>query len=286
MQWSEIATFGVQVFVQIHRESAEDTRDPSTVSIEYVTDPWCPASWAFEGVWRRLRYEYDGEVQWRLSVAPVAQGSTSWLACTAYHAARRQSPAAAELLLRRLREVRHLEERELTQGDQVLALAREVARAVPLDLARFRVDLGSRAVAGMCEEQVERAHASGIFRTPALHLELNQGGGVVLIGNRPFRAVRQLVGCMTLGVPVAPAAAEPEPPPDLHSLVTVFPRITAGEIARAWDLPLSEVETELDGAVAAGLLERVNLAPNAVGYMAVSAPLAGLHEAEVGGLGG
>jgi len=37
----------------------------TAVHITYYTDPLCSWSWAFEPVWRRLRYEYGGPVAWR-----------------------------------------------------------------------------------------------------------------------------------------------------------------------------------------------------------------------------
>jgi putative protein-disulfide isomerase len=35
------------------------------VTIDYFTDPLCSWSWAFEAQWRRLRYEFGGQLTWR-----------------------------------------------------------------------------------------------------------------------------------------------------------------------------------------------------------------------------
>lgn len=36
----------------------------AVIVIEYYTDPLCSWSWAFEAQWRRLRYEYAGQLAW------------------------------------------------------------------------------------------------------------------------------------------------------------------------------------------------------------------------------
>lgn len=48
------------VFLNNTPETKEDQ-----VSITYYTDPLCCWSWAFEPQWRRLRYEYDGHINWK-----------------------------------------------------------------------------------------------------------------------------------------------------------------------------------------------------------------------------
>ncbi len=53
------ASPGIQVAEsKVHAEKA-------VVLIEYYTDPLCSWSWAFEAQWRRLRYEYAGQLDWR-----------------------------------------------------------------------------------------------------------------------------------------------------------------------------------------------------------------------------
>jgi predicted DsbA family dithiol-disulfide isomerase len=38
------------------------------VEVIYYTDPLCSWSWAFEAVWRRLRYELGGRISWRYAL--------------------------------------------------------------------------------------------------------------------------------------------------------------------------------------------------------------------------
>ena len=44
------------------------------VEIVYYTDPLCCWSWAFEPQWRRLRYEYGGQLAWRYRMAGMIAG--------------------------------------------------------------------------------------------------------------------------------------------------------------------------------------------------------------------
>lgn len=54
---------------QVHAEQAavSEAEPPADaqVTIEYYTDPLCSWSWAFEPQWRRLRYEFGGQIAWR-----------------------------------------------------------------------------------------------------------------------------------------------------------------------------------------------------------------------------
>jgi putative protein-disulfide isomerase len=47
------------------REATNNTDDQALVFVEYVTDPLCSWSWAFEAQWRRLLYECAGSLDWR-----------------------------------------------------------------------------------------------------------------------------------------------------------------------------------------------------------------------------
>jgi putative protein-disulfide isomerase len=47
------------------REGSEPGEQKAPLFIEYYTDPLCSWSWAFEAQWRRLRYDYPGQLDWR-----------------------------------------------------------------------------------------------------------------------------------------------------------------------------------------------------------------------------
>ena len=44
---------------------AQPDATTAPVAIDYFTDPLCSWSWAFEPQWRRLRYEFGGQLAWR-----------------------------------------------------------------------------------------------------------------------------------------------------------------------------------------------------------------------------
>jgi putative protein-disulfide isomerase len=46
-------------------KATEEAVAETAVFIEYYTDPLCSWSWAFEAMWRRLRFEYSGHISWR-----------------------------------------------------------------------------------------------------------------------------------------------------------------------------------------------------------------------------
>src|ERR1044072_7891663 len=41
------------------------TSNADQVEIVYYTDPLCCWSWAFEPQWRRLLFEYQGDIEWK-----------------------------------------------------------------------------------------------------------------------------------------------------------------------------------------------------------------------------
>jgi putative protein-disulfide isomerase len=50
---------------QLQKAANNTSSADGVVDIVYYTDPLCCWSWAFEPQWRRLRYEFDGNVRWR-----------------------------------------------------------------------------------------------------------------------------------------------------------------------------------------------------------------------------
>jgi predicted DsbA family dithiol-disulfide isomerase len=145
------------------------------VQVRYYTDPACSSSWAFEPSLRRLMVEFGADLSltyvmgglareynaaahaWLLrhwldragrSPMPIdprlwteAPISSTYPACMAVKAAEEQGPAAAEAMLRALREGLMCRRRKL---DTTEALVEE-ARGAGLDAARYRVDLASHA---------------------------------------------------------------------------------------------------------------------------------------------
>lgn len=53
--------------------AADDGAGPAVEAV-YFTDPLCSWSWGFEPQWRRLRYEYGGQLAWRTRMGGLIPG--------------------------------------------------------------------------------------------------------------------------------------------------------------------------------------------------------------------
>lgn len=141
------------------------------VEIEFYTDPFCCWSWAMEPAWRRLRYEFGDQVNWkyrmsgmfpgtnpaenRKSITPeeieavwkeaagqskmpidtgvwqINRPDSSFQACLAVKTAEKQSPEAAEAYLHQLRETLMVKGRNVSQVDVLLDVAYELVKERP-----------------------------------------------------------------------------------------------------------------------------------------------------------
>lgn len=124
--------------------------------------------------------------------------ASSYPACLAVKAAGLQSDAAAEAVLRRLREALFLERRDVSDPAVLRALARSVADARPdlLDFSRFSTDLGGPEAEAAFRDDLREARYLGLTRTPALTLRRadgaddGQGRTLLLVGYRPYDVLR------------------------------------------------------------------------------------------------
>lgn len=158
-----------------------------TIQIRLLTDPASPWSWGAEPYVRRLEWEFgDGlSLDWVMrglarsyDARSTARQPAEWLeaaatsgmpidariwtsgpisstypACMAVKAAAEQGPVAERAYLRRLREGLMVERRKLDHPEALVA----EAGAVGLDVARFRIDLGSHAILEAFGADLERA---------------------------------------------------------------------------------------------------------------------------------
>lgn len=133
--------------------------------------------------------------------------ASSYPACLAVKAAGLQSPWAAEVYLRRAREVVMTERRNISRPDVLEALADEVAALHPgvLDPARFRRDLNGEEARAAFRNDLMDARYRRIERFPALTVQAG-GHGVVLYGYRPYAALLEAV--LTVAPPPVCAARD------------------------------------------------------------------------------
>jgi predicted DsbA family dithiol-disulfide isomerase len=227
--------------------------DVGTVSISYVTDPFCPWSWAAEPSWRRLQAEFGDQLaityvisgmggarpdprEWLEAAAASGMpadprgimadppGSTNPAGLAVKAVAEQADPGP---FLRRLREAIFLERRRADRGDALLDLARETAP--PLDLDTLAIAFGSHGPVEALGADFDRA--SGRPR-PSLRI-----GDAELGGRAPYAEWR-----------AAALAADGEPHDGALTVAAALRRFgacTTAEVAAVCDLPGPRAPAEL-----------------------------------------
>jgi predicted DsbA family dithiol-disulfide isomerase len=228
------------------------------VRLRYHTDPACPLSWGAEPVIRRLQVEFGAGISItyvmgglaREYEAPYEARVREWLdmsdrtgmpvdprlwsegpiastypACMAVKAAAEQGPDAEGRYLRAVREGLMCFRRKL-DGTEALV---EEARGAGLDVARFRVDLGSHAIVEAFGADLEATRAHSL-ELPFLVVE-----DAALGAGEDWRAA------------VAQAGAEPlgEPAPGVRDALARFGRMAGAEVEAVCDLPAPRANAEL-----------------------------------------
>jgi predicted DsbA family dithiol-disulfide isomerase len=240
----------------------------------YYTDPACPWSWAFEPSFRRLLWEFDGELEIEYVMCGMrrelddprqlalqaleasAQSSMPvdarlWLtdppqsshpACIAVKAAAEQG--AAGKYLRRLREGLFCRRRKLDNAD---GLAEEARAVAGLDLTRFQIDLRSHATLEAFGADLELAkavspehYAEGDERVKLPSLEFRDGEGAVhgVYGYSEYGEVRDAA----LAAGARPSRPDP---PSMEDGLRRFGPMATVEVATVCQIPGPPVSAEL-----------------------------------------
>ena len=232
------------------------------VSVRYVTDPACPASWAAEPSLRRLMVEFGEDVTFTYVMgglareyAPEDSGRLvlEWLrvadtsgmpldpllwtegpirstypACMAVKAAAEQS--ADERYLRALREGLLCFRRKL---DTTEALVEEARRA-GLDVERFRVDLGSHAIVEAFGADLEEARGDERMVLPTAYF----GDRGAVFGPSAYDGYRE--AAIAAGAKPVDGA-----PPGVLEALGRFGRIATREVEEVCGLAGPRVAAEL-----------------------------------------
>jgi hypothetical protein len=191
--------------------------DVGKVSISYVTDPFCPWSWAVEPSWRRLQAEFVDEVSITYVISGLGGAQPDAVA----------EQADAGPFLRRLREAIFLERRRVDRGDVLLDLARETSPR--LDLETLTIAFGSNGPVESLGADFDRA--AGVPR-PSLRI-----GEAVVDGRAPYGEWRAAV--------VAAGGEPRDGALDVDSALRRFGACTTAEIAALCDLPGPRAPAEL-----------------------------------------
>jgi Thioredoxin len=227
--------------------------DVGTVSISYVTDPFCPWSWAAEPAWRRLQAEFGDQVEITYVISGLGGAdpdALEWLEASAaggmpvdprgvmaappgstnpaglaVKAVAEQADAGP--FLRRLREAIFVERRRVDRGDALLDLARETVPA--LDLGALAIAFGSHGPVEALGADFERAAGR-----PRPSLEI---GDAVVDGRAAYaewRAALLAAGCEA-GAPRL----------DAEGALRRFGHCATAEVAAICDLPSARGPAEL-----------------------------------------
>ncbi len=258
-----------------------------TIEVTYFTDPLCSWGWAFEAVWRRLRYELADRISWRYvlggmipdwqtfndplhSVHRPAQMGPSWYEvrhltgmpidemiwiqdppASSYPACVAVKAAALQGTA-----VEEAYLRRLREG--VMLERRNIARREVLvelfaglpggDGGRFRRNVVGDEALEAFREDLKDAGYRNIGRFPAFILRGAVGRAVLLVGYRPYPVFREALGA------VAPELAPSRTAADPVAYALHWGSITAAEVAEAIGRPAGEVALDLDRAATNGEL--------------------------------
>ncbi len=195
----------------------------------YVHDPMCSWCWAFRPMWQKIRVGLPGSVQIRNLLGGLAPDSdkpmaasmqthlqatwrriqdqlpdtefnfafwqncqprrSTYPACRAVIAARRQGAAREEAMIHRIQKAYYLEARNPSDAQTLIELADEMR----LDPMRFRQDLESAETAHALHEEINHARRIGGRSFPSLFLDLDGGVWPVSIDYvRPQRVLERI----------------------------------------------------------------------------------------------
>lgn len=117
--------------------------------------------------------------------------SSSYPACIAVKCAGLQSPEAAEMYLRRVREAIMLQGKDISKPEVLLGVAKELASesAELLDYTLFEQELKGEAARSAFEEDLRQVRYHRITRYPALTITKPGQPGLLIVGYRPYEAL-------------------------------------------------------------------------------------------------
>lgn len=183
--------------------------------------------------------------------------ASSYPACIAVKAAERQGAAAGEAYLRRLREAVMLEQRNIARRDVLIDLAETLAAQrladVTFDVARFQADMDQPALLDAFRDDLKDARYRDIGRFPTLILRASNGQAIIIVGYRPYDALRAALASSAPDLqPIFSAA-------DAVAYIKHWGSATAREVAEAMGQDQQRTVESLDAAVRNGELVQTGL---------------------------
>jgi protein-disulfide isomerase-like protein with CxxC motif len=255
------------------------------IQVTYITDPACAESWGIEPMVRRLMADFGDQLHWRFVMGGLGRewGEEDWHrmmagwlrgaeqsgmpfdpliwrdaplrssypACMAMHAAADQSPGdGGYAYLRALREGIFCFRRKLDTPDSLI----DVARAVGLDVERFKLDISSNAIVEafgndleIARDVPETARAAGAVVVaggkervafPTLYFAGPDGARREVYGSHPYADYRA-------AAEAAGAEATSDANPGVLDALRRFGRMATREIEEVCGLKGPRAEGEL-----------------------------------------
>lgn len=155
--------------------------------------------------------------------------ASSWPACRAVKAAELQSPQAADVYLRRVREAVMLEGRNIAKREVLIAVAEDCQSELPtlFDTERFHSDLDGSEAQRSFQDDTKEARYRGIGRFPALVLHRRGAEPQILVGWRPYRTLNEAIRVL------APDIGPERRPASKEAYGTYWTRVTEREANEA-----------------------------------------------------
>ena len=179
---------------------------------------------------------------------------SSYPACIAVKAAERQGQNLGEVYLRRVREAVMVEQRNVARREVLTAVAQEIANAEQeFNLRQFQLDLEDQVSVEAFRADLQDARYREIGRFPALVITTPSGQGILMIGYRPYVALR------TALAHVAPKLEPVRQHTRVVDYVAFWGRVTVREVAEALELEVGDATQILETEVAQGELSRTGV---------------------------
>jgi predicted DsbA family dithiol-disulfide isomerase len=252
------------------------------ITIDYFTDPICSSCWGFEPQLRRLKLEYGHAIairycmggllpDWSYNSGGISKPSdvfghwrevaehyempidgsvwlndplhSSYPPSIAFKAAQLQDEGKSIALLRRMREMVFIENRNIAQWTTIA----EAAQAIGLDTAVLHNDFKASGQIAF-DADLKYTRQNGVRGFPTLIVRFPNGKTQMIYGSQPYAAIAR-----ALKNEVSDLQAMPYPQTMSH-LLQIFPTWTAKEVSVVLDITFAQAEEKLREAAAQGQL--------------------------------
>ncbi len=258
---------------------------PSNIKVLYFTDPICSSCWGIEPQLRKLKLSYGKQIEisyhmggllpdWSYNSGGISKPSdvahhwdevsiyydmpidgdlwledplhSSYPPSIAFKAAQMQSPQAALVFLRIMREMVFLKKKNIAKWEHIEA----AAVAAHLNIVQLRYDFEHEAKQRFLED-LQLARAYGVRGFPTMIFTDSSGTQISVSGSKPFETYQNSLLSLH---PKLQAMAYSN---GWEALFAKYPTLTAKEFSILGDMPRKQAEQYLDELTLRGALEKI-----------------------------